>query len=152
MGNDTKEQDKELLEDFSDNSLDFQQVISDENELVAKVEGKGNTKLYILDNIIQTWQTQHKADIDLRKSYARWLFILLVIETIAVFVVVIFKGCKVLEFDEITFRVFIGSVYVQIVGTVYVIVKYLFSKDSHVILGDIATIVEKLDSSNTKHS
>ena len=50
-----------------------------------------------------------------------------------------------MEFDEWTFRVFIGSVYAQIVGAVYVMIRYLFSKDSHVILGDIATIVEKMN-------
>ena len=145
MGNDTKEQDKEILEEFSDSSLDFQQTISDENELVTKAEGKGNTKLYILDKIINTWQTQHSADIKLRKVYAACLFALLAIETVAVFVIVFLTGFKCMEFEEQTFRVFMGSVYVQIVGAIYVIIKYLFSKDSHVILKDIAAIVEKLD-------
>ena len=145
MENDTKEQDKEILEEFSDSSLDFQQTISDENELVTKAEGKGNTKLYILDKIINTWQSQHGADIKLRKDYAMWLFALLAIETITVFVIVFLTGYKRMEFEEWTFRVFIGSVYAQIVGAVYVMIRYLFSKDSHVILGDIATIVEKLN-------
>ncbi|WP_295156306.1 hypothetical protein [Selenomonas sp. AE3005] len=145
MENDTKEQAKEIFEDFSDNLLDFQQTISDENELVTKAEGKGNIKLYILDKIINTWQTKHSADIELRKVYAKWLFVLLVIETVAVFVIVFITGFKRMEFDEWTFRVFIGSVYAQIVGAVYVMIRYLFSKDSHVILGDIATIVEKMN-------
>ena len=145
-----KEKLEELKVDFSDSSLDHQSPIEDENELIDAVDDKSNKRLYIINKILKTWETQHSADIDLRKRYAKWLFGVLVIETLAVIGVVVGTGCQCLVFEEWAFRMFLGIAYAQISGTIHVIVKYLFSKDSHVILSDIAKIVDKLNEKQDK--
>lgn len=96
-----------------------------------------NLNIYIASQIIRTWTEQHQSDIRLRKKFARYLLIPLLNETIIVMGVFVGVGLRQLVYSENTVQLFLTLSIGQIVGAIFIIVKYLFSKDSHVILRDV---------------
>lgn len=80
----------------------------------------------------------------MRKSYARRLIRLLEWETILLFAVLILIGRGWLVFPDLTVQLFLAFSIGQIVSMMLIIVKFLFSKDSHVILRDIASILQEV--------
>ena len=73
-----------------------------------------------------------KEDIATKKKYA-WVLLrilgLLVFFSSLVFVLI---GLGWLTYDEATVNVFLGSVVVQVIGLVALVVKYLFSSDKYI--------------------
>lgn len=53
-------------------------------------------------------------------------------------------GMRWLVYTETTVQLFLTLSVGQIIGAIYIIVKYLFSKDSHVILRDIADVLGRI--------
>lgn len=103
-----------------------------------------NVNIRIVGRILDTWTKQHDEDMAMRKQYGRLLLGVLAVETLTITVIVISIGLGALAFSDETIRTLIAFSYGQIVMVTLIIVKCLFSKDSHVILKDIADIVGKL--------
>lgn len=140
-------QHKEHIEGFDDDKLSDSSQITNTDTLSQHDDVEhtaDNIYIYVVEQIIKTWSEQHTADIKLRESYAKYLLMGLLAETISITGIFVCIGVGWLVFSERTVHLFLGSAYAQIVGSVIVIVKYLFSKDSHVILKDIAEIVGKI--------
>ena len=70
------------------------------------------------------------------------LFWFLAIETGIVMLIFFLNGVNLTHFKDETIRIFLSLSYIKLIGMVYIIVKYLFSKDSHVVLKDIADILK----------
>ena len=128
----------------------FNQSVDDKN--FSQDDGKRDTgssitdnlQLYILERIIDTWSKQHESDIAIRKRYAFILLGIVGVQVIALNVILYYIGCGDLSFDISIIKLFISGAYIQLFGTIYIIVKYLFSKNSHVILKDISKLIGKL--------
>ena len=124
------------IENFDESQINSQSRIGDVNSLIRHSEAN------VVQMILSIWSKQHEADIKLRESYAKYLFVFLAIETGVVMLVFFLNGIDVTHFKDETIRIFLSLSYVKLIGMVYIIVKYLFSKDSHVVLKDIADILK----------
>lgn len=133
------------IQEFSDKSIDDSVQVKNIDTLVEPDEpNSDNINIYIASQIITTWAEQHQSDIRLRKKFAKYLLILLLIETIIVMGVFVGVGLRWLAYSENTVQLFLTLSIGQIVGAIFIIVKYLFSKDSHVILRDVAEVLGHL--------
>ncbi|MBR3722083.1 MAG: hypothetical protein IKN12_04885 [Selenomonadaceae bacterium] len=132
------------ISSFDSNELESCDVISSSNDNNGNTPNTDNHDIYIVNKIVETWQEQHRVDIEMRKNYAKYLIWLAAGTTIVIVGVFVAIGLEKLKYDETTIRWFLTVAYIHLLGLVCVIVKYLFSRDSHVILRDIADIVGKL--------
>lgn len=136
------DREEDEIQEFSDKSIDDSVRIRDVDALTeSDAPNSDNFNIYIASQIIRTWTEQHQSDIRLRKKFARYLLILLLIETIIVMGVFVGVGLRQLVYSENTVQLFLTLSIGQIVGAIFIIVKYLFSKDSHVILRDVAEVL-----------
>ena len=140
MDNDRNEQ----IEQFSGENIDniVETVEVNHNDSVSHTND--NIHIYVVEQIVDIWSRQHDADINLRKNYAKWLLGALCVDIIAVFAVFVAIGAGCLVFSDETVRFFLCLAHGQLVGMAFVVVKYLFSKDSHVILKDMSEVIGKL--------
>ena len=90
--------------------------------------------------VIHTFTENAKDDRRLKKIYAIWLMLFFLIQLITFNVVFILAGCKVLNYSENTFNIYVTGGLIEIVSLVVIIVKYLF-KDN--ISGSLNNILEK---------
>jgi len=96
---------------------------------------------YKIKVIIDAWKEQQEADRKLRDKYALWLIIFLGFQLIFISVLMVFIGLAKLEYDQWLIKIFISSVFAEIVGMVYVIVRYLFTPTNN---SEINKLIEKL--------
>ena len=76
--------------------------------------------------VITGWQEQQKIDKWMRIIYAI-IFLAVVISQLVVINIIVFKiGMKKLEFDQWVINIFFVSVFGEITGMMYIIVKYFF--------------------------
>lgn len=137
--------DEVLIDSFDDSNVCNDSAINDTNELIhSSKSGSSNRDFYIIETIVDTWSEQHQSEISLRKKYAIYLVGLLIGETALVLGIFVFIGLGWLCFTESILRLFLELTYAQLLGAFFVIVKYLFSKDSHVILNDINDAIAKI--------
>ena len=130
------------IQSFDSNALDNEMPLANaESNGVIKND---NYDMYVVDKIIKTWQEQHQADISMRKAYAKWFLILAGGATAIVAAVFVAIGLGWLHYDEVTVHWFLSVAYIHLLGMTVVIVKYLFSRNSHVILKDVADIISKI--------
>ena len=67
--NEVESSNNSSIQPFDGNVLDNEVLLANTEQ--SHVIKNGNYDMYVVDKIIQTWQEQHKADIELRKSYAK---------------------------------------------------------------------------------
>ncbi len=89
---------------------------------LSEFENKWNMN----NKIIELFANNIEKDQELRQGYAKILIGILVIELIALIVIFILAGCKVLNYSENVFNIFISGGIAEIFILVRVIVKYLF--------------------------
>lgn len=133
--------DKRALSDQSGDDKNFSQ---DDGKQDTGSSITDNLQLYILEKIINTWSKQHESDIAIRKKYAFILLVIVGAQVIFLNVILCLIGYGTLSFDVSIMKLFISGAYAQLFGTIYIVVKYLFSKNSHVILKDISELIGKL--------
>ncbi len=108
-----------------------------------QVISNGNVALYIASKIINCWEQQHQSDQTMRKTYAKSLIWVLVAQVVLSGAIFMGIGIKFLTYDNFTINLFVSVAYVQALGLVYIVVKYLFSKDGHVSIKDLTEFVNK---------
>ena len=135
---------EEIITEFNQDQLGSQEVAERRTlfENSRDRDSADNINIYLLQKAVDVWSEQHKADIDARKSYASRFVWLVVGEAAAYFVMFFMIGLGTLTFSEITIDLMLGFGVMQITATVAAIVKYLFSRGSHVILKDIAELIK----------
>lgn len=137
--------DEVLIDSFDDSNVCDDSAIDDTNELIRSSKaGSSNKDFYIIETIVHTWSKQHQSEINLREKYAIYLVGLLIVETFLVLLILVFIGLGCLCFSESILKLFLELTYAQLLGAFFIIVKYLFSKDSHVILNDITDVIAKI--------
>lgn len=134
-----------LIDSFDDSNVCDDSAIDDTNELIhCSKASSSNKDFYVIETIVGTWSKQHQSEINLREKYAIYLVELLVGETVLVLGILVFIGLGWLCFSESILRLFLELTYAQLLGAFFIIVKYIFSKDSHVILNDITDVIAKI--------
>jgi len=124
------------IENFDESQISSQSRIGDVDSLISHSEAN------VVHMILSIWSKQHEADIKLREGYAKYLFWILAIETAVVMLFFFLNGINCMHFKDEPIRIFLSLSYLKLIGMVYIIVKYLFSKDGHVVLKDIADILK----------
>ncbi|WP_415942626.1 hypothetical protein [Mitsuokella multacida] len=134
------------IQEFSAGSMtgDATKIVDTDALVKADEPTADNLQIYISSQIIETWKTQHDSDIELRRKYAKYLLIILAIESALMLGIFFGIGMRWLVYTETTVQLFLTLSVGQIIGAIYIIVKYLFSKDSHVILRDIADVLGRI--------
>ena len=84
--------------------------------------------------IVNAWKNQQDQDRKMRKLYATWLMVVMSIQIVAINVIFILIGCKVLMFEPWTANTFVMAVFTEIGALVLLVVKYLFPATSDKIL------------------
>lgn len=89
-----------------------------------------DSKSDALATVIAAWQKQHKADMDLRANYAKWLVQFLVVQAAVMNVLFILLGMKWLHCDEKIAQIFVTGVFAECVALVWAVVNYLFQNNN----------------------
>ena len=141
-----EEKSDDEIQEFSTSSMEGTATkLDNPNALVEADEPtEDNLRLYISSQVIETWKAQHISYIRLRQTYAAYLLKILIAESVIMLGIFIFIGLGCLVYSETTVKLFLTLSIGQIIGAIYIIVKYLFSKDSHVILRDIADVSRRI--------
>ena len=139
----SEKQPSDEIQEFSAGSMtgDATKIVDPDTLVKAEDLTADNFHFYISTEIIKTWKAQHDSDIELRQQYARYLLRILAIESALMLSIFFGIGLGLLVYTEKTVQLFLTLSVGQIIGAIYIIVKYLFSKDSHVILRDIADVL-----------
>jgi hypothetical protein len=87
-----------------------------------------------LATIIESWEEQQTQDREMRKKYANWLMYGMGVQVLAINVIFVLIGCRVLTFEPWTANTFIMAVFAEIASLVLLFVKYLFPETSDKIL------------------
>ena len=134
----------DIITEFDQEQLGSQEVAERSALLDSSRErdSADNINIYLLQKAVDVWSEQHTADIELRKSYAKWFVGIVATEAVAYFVMFFLIGNGNLAFSESIIELMLEFGAVQIAGSIAVIVKYLFSRGSHVILKDISELIK----------
>lgn len=85
------------------------------------------SKMGMYQQLFKVYGESSKGDLRLKKIFSTILLVILVIQLIALDVIFILNGAKVLEFNDTTFNIFITTGIAEVFALVTIIVKYLFS-------------------------
>lgn len=109
-------------------SNDSISVIADMGDHVSDLSQQSERdKSEALKNVVDAWTRQQDSERDMRKTYATWILIGLAVQAIFLDSAFLMIGFHVLTIDEWTARTFIISVFVECLGLVWFIVRYLFN-------------------------
>lgn len=89
---------------------------------------------YRLRTVLGAWKTQQNQDRTMRRHYANWLMLAMGFQIVAINIVFILMGCKVLVFEQWTANTFIMSVFAEVAALVLLVVKYLFARPDDTLL------------------
>ncbi|NDV63360.1 hypothetical protein G0Q06_12920 [Puniceicoccales bacterium CK1056] len=102
-------------DDVSSDDLDSFLAVSEENRKFEK-----------LKQVLDSWSETEDQDRDLRKRYAGYLVIFLLIQLFVIDVGFFFIGFNIIDVSPWVANTFIVSSFAEISGMVYLIVRYLF--------------------------
>jgi hypothetical protein len=80
------------------------------------------------DPLIQQDVHDRVSDRALREKYAWWFVLILVFQLVAMNAIFMAYGYRVLSFDEVSLRIFMGGTLAEVFGVILVITRYLFSR------------------------
>ena len=100
---------------------------------LCEYDGDFSTSDYVITSLVDTWQRQQEEDRKLKSKYGIWVMVLLLSEIIFLGIVFVFIGLGHLVFNELVINAFVLTVFGQIIGIVYIIVKNLFSDGNQII-------------------
>lgn len=92
-----------------------------------------STSDFVIVSLIETWKSQQEANRKLKTKYGKWVMWLLFAEMIFISGILLAIGTGILNFDEWVINAFVVTVFGQIMGVVYIIVKNLFSDGNEII-------------------
>jgi hypothetical protein len=89
---------------------------------------------YRLRTLVQTWEHQQREERKLRRDYASRLLWIWVVQALVVNLAFVLIGLRILVVDQWVANAFILSVFVELVGMVLIVMRYLFPKDGDSLL------------------
>lgn len=90
--------------------------------------------------ILEAWEAQHREERDLRRKFAIAIFIVLLLQIVAINVTFFLIGFKKMEVEEWVATTFIIAVFSEIVSMTLIVLRYLFPKASK----ELMELVQKL--------
>lgn len=178
MDNNGIEYTKEELEELTQNESNNDEVQSmlqqqKENELKAEVNliydnlQKENVldtheKTTSVDKIKAEYELKNKAvdvfknnadaDIYIKKFLAKSITISLIVQVAVIDIIFILLGLNIIKYDKYQFNLFIGTVFVEMVGLVTIICTYIFRNNIETLIDKIINGKSKnIQKSNKKH-
>ena len=131
---------EELQLSKQDNDLSGERTEEFKEE--ARKDLKKGSKEYAIDKVLDTWNDVEKDKKSERIAIAKFLKYLVVFELLSILVLVIFK--EILHLDSAVISTIVGSVFLQTLGLVFIVVKYLFDDKSDKYLDNIAKILSTI--------
>ncbi len=120
---------------------------SEVDDYVNKAINNFNTFDIAINSILSTWHSKQEADNKQRGRYGTILLLILGFQLIFINCIVVAIGLGVLRYDEWLATIFIGSVFVEVIGLVTIIVKSLFQSNNGTELNEIIKLI--LESRNS---
>lgn len=79
-----------------------------------------------ITSVLETWEKQQKEERGLRKTYAYIFVTILMLQLVAINFAFLMLASGKISLDHWTIRIFIVSVFGEISGMTYVVLRYLF--------------------------
>lgn len=89
---------------------------------------------YRLRTVLSAWKSQQTQDRKMREQYAWWLMAAMGGQIVAINIVFVLIGCRILTFEQWTANSFIMSVFAEVAALVLLVVKYLFARPDDTLL------------------
>lgn len=90
--------------------------------------------------ILTAWEAQHREERNLRRKFAIAIFVVLLIQILAINVTFFLIGFKKMEVEKWVATTFIIAVFAEIVSMTLIVLRYLFPKASK----ELMELVQKL--------
>ena len=100
------------------------------NDLIKMREA--TDKSYKIRRLIDSWAIQQSQERKLRKLYAVCFICFLAVQLFFMIVAFFLIGCQVIVVSDLQFNTFFISSFGEIISLVFVVTKYLFSKNDDV--------------------
>lgn len=104
-------------------------------------EIKNNFELQ--NKVVSSFCENISSDIKIKKKYSVILIIVLAVQFVALDLIFVAVGAGWLKYSDFTLNIFIGAIFLELIGLVAVIVKYLFKDNITESLRIIAHINDK---------
>lgn len=89
--------------------------------------------------ILQEWKQQCHEERQIRRQYAKWTLIVLVLQSLGFFIIMLLIGIKKVELSDTVINIFVISVLGEMFGLATLIYKYLFNSGSE---GSIINLIK----------
>jgi hypothetical protein len=154
--NDIKEIENNIEKEFfnieQNENIKVKQVHSTKDE----VENKdiktliADRKWKVYEKIVDSFNERTDKDNVIKDKYSKWLFVILVIQLVALDLVFFLKGMKKLDLSDNTLNIFITASIAEIFALVTIIVRYLFTDKLTNLLGKILSDEDKNEKKDKK--
>lgn len=107
-------------------------------------------KWKVYEKIVDSFNERTDKDNVIKDKYSKWLFVILVIQLVALDLVFFLKGMRKLDLSDNTLNIFITASIAEIFALVTIIVKYLFTDKLTNLLGKILSDEDKNEKKDKK--
>lgn len=133
-------------------NINVKQVQSTKEEIESKDIKTliADRKWKIYEKIVDSFNERTDKDNVIKDKYSKWLFVILVIQLVALDLVFFLKGMHVLDLSDSTLNIFITASIAEIFALVTIIVNYLFTDKLTNLLGKILSDEDKNEKRDKK--
>lgn len=133
-------------------NINVKQVQSTKEEIESKDIKTliADRKWKIYEKIVDSFNERTDKDNVIKDKYSKWLFVILVIQLVALDLVFFLKGMHVLDLSDSTLNIFITASIAEIFALVTIIVNYLFTDKLTNLLGKILSDEDKNEKKDKK--
>lgn len=136
----TKDKEKKLLSEvnLAFDGLDADDIASDDNPQTKSFD-EVKESFELKRKAVDTFSDNITSNIEIKKEYSKKLIFLLVTQFLALDVIFVLVGFGILKYSDFTLNLFLTVGFLELVGLVTIVVKYVFadniSESLKVILG-----------------
>ena len=143
---------KEFFSIEQHEDINVRQVQSTKEEVESKDINTliADRKWKVYEKIVDSFNERTDKDNGIKDKYSKWLFIILVIQLIALDLVFFLKGIKILDLSDNTLNIFITASIAEVFALVTIIVRYLFTDKLTNLLGKILSDEDKGEKKDKK--
>lgn len=133
-------------------NINVKQVQSTKEEIESKDIKTliADRKWKVYEKIVDSFNERTDKDNVIKDKYSKWLFVILVIQLVALDLVFFLKGMHVLDLSDSTLNIFITASIAEIFALVTIIVNYLFTDKLTNLLGKILSDEDKNEKKDKK--
>lgn len=133
-------------------NINVKQVHSTKEEIESKDIKTliADRKWKVYEKIVDSFNERTDKDNVIKDKYSKWLFVILVIQLVALDLVFFLKGMHVLDLSDSTLNIFITASIAEIFALVTIIVNYLFTDKLTNLLGKILSDEDKNEKKDKK--